>query len=132
MGPIVNINNRGFTLIEFMAAMIIMSIGLLGLMQTVNYALHHNLENEYRREATLIADEKMAREKTRPFAIISTVSSVSLEQRKIYNGFKNFSVARTGITVTNNTKQVEYEIRWRNKDKRFSHSIVSLLSQQAE
>jgi len=132
MGQIVNSNNSGFTLVEFLVAMVIMMVGLLGLLQTVNYALHYNLENEYRREASLIADEKMTNEKTKTFAQISTVSNVTLTQRKILNGFKNFSVAKRGTTITSNTKQVEYEIRWQHKSKRYSHSIVSLLSQQAE
>lgn len=128
----VNINKTGFTLIEVLVAMVIMSVGILGLLQTVNYALHHNLENEFRREAILIADERMAREKIKPFSMIPVFNYVSSVQRPVYNGFKVYSAAYTGTTLTDNTKQVEFEIRWRHKNKRFSHSIVSLISQYAQ
>lgn len=132
MGQIVNSNDNGFTLIEFLVALVIMSVGLLALLQTVNYALHYNLENEFRREASLIADERMAKEKIKPFATIPVFSYVSSVRRPVYNGFKNFSAAYTGSALTANTKQVEYEIRWQHKNKRFSHSVVSLISQYAQ
>jgi len=128
----VSLNSNGFTLIEFLVALVIMSIGLLGLLQTVNYALYYNLENEYRREAIVLADERMTLEKTKTFSQISTVSRTTVTPRMVMNGFKNYSIARTGTTVTDNTKQVEYEIRWGHKNKRYSHSIVSLISQHAQ
>jgi type IV pilus assembly protein PilV len=128
----VNSNKCGFTLIELLVAIVIMSVGLLALLQTVNYALYYNLENQLRQEAMLIADAQMVHEKAKPFAQISTsltANTVIRVDRPVNNGFKNFSVARRGTVITGNTKQVEYEVRWKHRNKNYTHSVASLVSQ---
>ena len=68
----VNTNNQGFTLIEFLVAIVILMVGLLGLLQTVNYAIVNNTTNQLRQEALLLADERMNLEKSKKFTAIST------------------------------------------------------------
>ncbi len=60
-----NSNNRsGFTLIEFCFAVLIMMVGLMGLLQTINMATLHNLGTVLRNEAISLADEQMVMTKT--------------------------------------------------------------------
>lgn len=125
-------NNRGFTLLELLAGMVIMMVGLLGLLQVTNVALQHNMSSQLRNEAVLVADEQMAIEMTKPFDQISSSSSATTSTkpvpRQVYNGFKNYSVAKTGTDVTSNTKQVSIVVTWKYKGQAFNHSISSLIS----
>ena len=50
-------DNRGFTLIEVMVAILIMTIGMLALLQTVNLAIVHNTSNKLRNDGIVFADE---------------------------------------------------------------------------
>ncbi len=41
-------NNRGFTLVELMMAILITVVGLMGLLQAVNLAMGYNLKSQLR------------------------------------------------------------------------------------
>jgi type IV pilus assembly protein PilV len=131
MEPAVYSNKSGFTLIELLVAMFIMTIGLLGLLQSVNVALLHNLSNQLRSEAVLVADEQMALEMTKPFDLISTNSTTPNTRaisRNINNAFKNYSVTKTGSNASSNTKSVVIAVKWQYKGQPYTHTISSLLS----
>jgi type IV pilus assembly protein PilV len=126
-------NKRGFTLVEFLVAMVIMMVGILGLLQTVNYAIHHNMNNQLRQEATLLADDLMNREKAKPFDLISTTpapySRTYPNNQRIVNGAsRNYSVIKTNTELTTQTKTIDLQISWDYKQDHFVHSISSLTS----
>ncbi len=60
-------NGDGFTLVEFLVAIVILSVGLLGLLQALNYSIGHSMSTRLRDEAIMLADERMASEKSRTF-----------------------------------------------------------------
>ena len=129
----VHSDNSGFTLIELLAAMVIMLVGLLGLLQTVNVALLHNMSNQLRNDAILVADEHMSLEMTKPFDLISTVPPnpgpyVKNVVRKIYNADKSYTVTRSGASVTSNTKSVSIVVSWTYKGQSYTQNISSLIS----
>ena len=117
----------GFTLIEVLVSVVILTVGLLGLMQTVIYALNHNLNNQLRQEATLVADQAMALEKAKPFDAMS-ISQNSTVARLVNGTFKNYSVSLQNNDLTAQTKQINIEAIWRYKQTRYSHSISSLVT----
>jgi type IV pilus assembly protein PilV len=117
-------------MLELLAAMVIMMVGLLGLLQTVNVALLHNMANQLRGDAVLVADEQMALEMTKPFDLISTNTTphVDVVRRDILNTFKNYSVTRVGANVSGNTKSVAMTVRWHHKGQTYTHNISSMIS----
>ena len=121
-------NKQGFTLIEFLVSIVILMVGMLGLLQAVNVAIEHNLNNQIRNEATMLADEQLSKEMTKTFDLISTsTGQFYVPNRPILKGFKNFSVVRTG-TALSNSKQVNYTISWRHKGVRYTHETSSIIS----
>lgn len=121
--------SSGFTLIEFLVAIVILMVGLLGLLQAVNVALHHNLNNQIRNEAVVLADQQMTTEVGKSFELVSSSSTRYFPpvSRQILNGFKNYSVVRTGSTLSN-SKQITVTVSWRNKGTRYEHQTTSVIS----
>ena len=122
-------NKRGFTLVELMVAILIMTVGLLALLQTVNLALYHNLSNQLRNEAALVADEQMALEMSKPFASIATSTTATAVSRNNSNGTTLYTVTKTGTSVSTSTKSVLVAVQWKFKGQNFTHSVTSMLSQ---
>lgn len=125
------LNNKAFTLIEFLVAVVIMMVGLLGLLQAVNVALNHNLQNQLRNEAVQVADSFMAKELAKGFDVISTGTTANpkyaTESRQVMNGFKNYSVARYW-TEYQNSKEIRYQVIWRFKGARYTHDAAGVIS----
>ena len=60
MATIVNNKNRnGFSLIELMVAMVILTIATLGLLQALTHYIQINMDNEMRNEAMRITEKRM-------------------------------------------------------------------------
>jgi len=126
----VNLNDNGFTLIEFLVAILILTVGLLGLLQTVNFALRSNLENQLRQEAIMLGDEQIAMQKVKPFDAISTTQKKIAVSRPIYGGFVNYSVVKNAsfLGAAQTTKNIDVEVRWKHRGQKYSHSLSSLVS----
>jgi type IV pilus assembly protein PilV len=124
--------NTGFTLIEFMVAIVILMVGMLGMLQGINIAMSKNVESLLRNEAVSVADEIMTRNKVRTFASISTTvanpnwQSVPRTTRGV---FKNYSVQKIVTLVTQkNSKEILINVAWNYKNSRKTHSISSVVS----
>lgn len=136
-------NKSGFTLIEVLVAVVILTVGLLGLMQTVIYALNHNLTAQLRQEATLVADQEMTLEKAKPYseitapdfdsAIVSfdalpmeiTTTTVT---RTVNGADKAFTVVKTIRSPTPQSKNIEIAVSWVHKQVTYNHSVASLVT----
>lgn len=120
-------NNHGFTLVEFLVAIVIMMVGLLGLLQAVNMGILQNMNSALRAEGVAAADWHLAREMSKSFDLVSTSTQRTTDQRPILNGFKQYSVVRTGVTYSN-SKQINITVSWRNKGTRYIHESTSVIS----
>jgi len=131
MEPPVNLNNdHGFTLIEFCMAVLILTVGLLGLLQATSVATTSNLGTILRNEAISLADEQMVLTKatvadsTTYAAIGNSTATVSRQTR---NSFFNYSVSRVVSVASSNSKEVVVRVSWRHKGAKLNHSISSLI-----
>ncbi len=130
------INNRGFTLIEFLVATVILMVGLLGMLQGINVAMDKSMENVFRNEALLVADDLMMAKRAKAFGSLSTTiadpdwgSSGPRFTRGVY---KNYSVQQIVNTITGDyvsgTKEVVINVTWNYKKRKNTHSISSFIS----
>jgi type IV pilus assembly protein PilV len=125
-------NQSGFTLIEFCVAVLIMMVGLLGLLQTVNTATDQNLANILRNEATTIADNQMVEAKssvvnTASLNALVSITTPILVSTRIRSGTKSYSVTRSVSTASTNSKEVVVTVIWQHKGKTVRHMISSLV-----
>jgi len=119
--------NKGFTLVEFLVAIVILLVGLLGLLQTINIALQHNLNTQLRSEAVVVGDKMLATELAKGFDQVSTTTRNMTENRQILNAYKSYSAQRTGATLSN-SKQVNFRVWWKHKGTTYNHETFSVIS----
>lgn len=121
-------NDNGFTLIEFLVAIVIMMVGLLGLLQAVNVGLIQNLNTQLRDGAVGVADWHLAREMAKSFEAVSTTTRGTTDRRLILNSFKTYSVVRSGDATLANSKQVNVTVSWKHKNTRYTQEASTIIS----
>lgn len=122
-------NRRGFTLVEFLVAIVILMVGLLGLLQTVNYAIVHNMTSQLRQTAILVADERMQLEMAKGFGNITLGATNETAQRVVNGSQYTYTVVVTNSAPTARTINVDVRVGWNYKQQSYQHAIVSLISQ---
>lgn len=121
------LSNKGFTLIEFLVAIVILTVGLLGLLQTVNYALSHNLQNQLRNEAVMVADAEMAKELSKGYDLVDITASNYVVTRQVLNAAKDYTVTRSGSALQN-SKKVDFVVTWQYKNTQYTHGASAVIS----
>jgi len=133
LGVIVMIRKEsGFTLIEFLVAIVILMVGLLGMLQAINVAMEKNLDNILRTEAVMLADDHMMLKRSKSFSSLSTTvanpPSKAVPLRYVRGVLKNYSVQEIISQPTANSKQLVVNVYWRKKNTRNTHTISSIVS----
>jgi len=127
--PAKNAKVSGFTLIEVMMAMLILSIGLMALMQALGYSISHNFSNKLRIDAVMIADRSMMHDRVKPFSSITSVNTTT--QVPFALGFVNYSViekvTKIGSSSPATSKKIQFTVTWRDKNVRKQHSLTTIV-----
>jgi type IV pilus assembly protein PilV len=114
----------GFTLIEIMIALVILSIGLVALAGLQLSAIKGNTFSNRMTAAVSIANQKLEQIKDKAYANILSESPTQIPQ----------SPFTTQVTVTNNipltnTKTVNVTVTWSEGSKSHSVPITTVISQ---
>lgn len=125
----------GFSLVEFMIALLILTIGLFALLTSVEVAMKQNLSNKMRNNAVMVAEQFLANNRSVPYATLANGNVT----RNIQTG-----TAMTVYTVITtvvprggtNSSDVRVEVRWRERGdtgvangQRFhTHSVSTLVT----
>ncbi|MDD2733494.1 MAG: prepilin-type N-terminal cleavage/methylation domain-containing protein [Desulfuromonadaceae bacterium] len=123
--------NSGFTLIEFLVAIVILMIGLLGMLSGVNLAIEKTVETSLRNEAITLADERMMHKRAKAFSALSTgtTNAPQSETSRFFRGvYKNYSVQEIVTQSTPNSKEIILNVSWKFKNRKSTHSISSFVS----
>ena len=122
---------KGFTLVECLVATVILMVGLLGLLQTMNLAMAKSMETAYRNEALQLAGERMMNKRSKTFESISTTTSTPpgfAVQRVVRSVYKSYSGQEVVGSVTDNSKNITVNVFWSYNQKRYSHAVSSVVS----
>ena len=150
----VRLNNRGFTLVEVMIALLVALLVFFALMQTALVGIDANMRNVLRDEAVAIAEMHMNEVRTAPYeSIISDTGTLSgydcpatgfssgeIEERNVRN-IANFDFC-TNLTcweldggdndcstnnLNNTNKRITITIGWKWKGESYYHVISSII-----
>jgi type IV pilus assembly protein PilV len=129
-------NNKGFTLVEVMVAMIITLVGLLGLLAAVNVASEQNLRNATRNEAMQIAEGYMNQLRVEPFTNISSLPTPAAysygpqqAQSRLRGVSTRYTVLRTASALTATSALLTVNVQWTYKNIPTSQGLQTVRSQ---
>ncbi|HJV66696.1 MAG TPA: prepilin-type N-terminal cleavage/methylation domain-containing protein [Geomonas sp.] len=110
-------SSRGFTLVEVMMAMLILTVGLVGLLQSIQVAYLHNARNKVREEAVQLAEEQMNDLKSLSYDRVTANHTIKVD-RTFSGGKRKFLVATRCQEVGRNdagparSKRVTVGVGW--------------------
>lgn len=111
-------------------AMLVMTVGLLGLLQSVQMAYQHSLRNRVREEAVLLAEERMHDWRRMAFADIKTPSPKEERVEKRLGGAPvTYTVTREMVDMgssTNPAKKLTVGVAWTVKGEAAGHAIYTM------
>lgn len=105
-------SNGGFSLIEVMVSMAIISIVFIALADTSIVSLDYNMNNLVREDAIRIADNVMDTARNTPFANLATTATPLHLFRNIRGKAVDYSVTQTITTIDGNNTQVTVAVTW--------------------
>jgi type IV pilus assembly protein PilV len=116
----------GFTLIEVMIALVVMSIGLTALAAVQISAIRGNAFSKRMTTAVSIAEARMEQIKNGSYASIIPESAIQVTQSNM-----NFTrqVAVTNNSPLANTKTINVTVSWSERSKSPSVPITTIVSQ---
>lgn len=109
-------------------------VGLLGLLQAVNLATEHNLKNQLRDEAVMLAENYMGNLKVRAFSQISGVNGTPFSSRmvnsQLRSGKTQYTVDRecSSTGAGGSTALMTVRVTWAYKGAQYSHAVTSIRS----
>jgi type IV pilus assembly protein PilV len=124
----VPLNNRGFTLIEVVVAILIMMVGLLGLLATINLAMDMNTRDYMRDEAVRVGEKAMNTTKNSGYASIATGTTTQTISSNVRGVAKNYNVTTT-VTQLPNSRQISIVVDWTYKGQTYFHGVDSVVAQ---
>ena len=117
----------GFTLIEVMIALVIMSIGLTALAAVQISAIRGNDFSKRMTTAISIAEAKMEQIKSSSYVDILSESSIQITQSNMH--FTRQVTVTNNIAPLTNTKTVNVTVSWSEGSKSHSVPITTIVSQ---
>jgi type IV pilus modification protein PilV len=117
----------GFTLIEVMIALVIMSIGLTALAAVQISAIRGNDFSKRMTTAISIAEAKMEQIKSSSYANILSESSIQITQSNMH--FTRQVTVTNNIAPLTNTKTVNVTVSWSEGSKSHVVPITTIVSQ---
>ena len=127
---IVNLKNKGFTLVEVLVAIFILFISMMAVLHALGLSVEHIMKNIIMDEAVRISEQRMNELRNTPIA--SLVSSNSTTQLTVSRNFRNISIAYTvswiieNLSADSRTIQVLVQWKWKNIDHQ--HTATSIVS----
>lgn len=122
-------NSNGFTLVEMLMAMLVMTVGLLGLLQSVQLAYRQSLLDRVRDEAVLLAEEKMHDWRRESYQNISSSLKSEIVERTIGGGKRSFEVLKQGEEMgsgAGRSKRLKLAVTWSMRGDTQRHEIYTL------
>jgi type IV pilus assembly protein PilV len=126
-------NRKGFTLIELLVSILVLSIGLMAMLDGLANYVRINIDNQMRNEAMRIAETALETLRNARFSDVQTGAVVitTPEQRRFRNIPVNFAVSWTRTNISSNTVAVQVSVTWSHRSVNHRHDAASIISTDA-
>lgn len=127
-----NKNDSGFTLIEVLVAIVIMMVGMLGLLQSINIAMEYNLKNHLRDEAVYVGEKYMNIQRGKTFDLLSTSYGIRNEPSKVRGTGKSYNIEMSTQDLSTDaatpSKQIMVVVKWTYKGVEYQNRVTAPVS----
>lgn len=127
-----NRNSAGFTLVEVMVAIIIMMVGLLGLLQSINLATDANMKNQLRDEAVYVGEKYLNQLRGQGFDNIAATYPLISTASRIRGTGKKLMVQESSTTLATDTKQLLVVVNWTYKGTTYENRVTAPTSKPTQ
>ncbi len=126
----------GFSLVEFMVALLILTVGLFALLTTIEVAMKQNMSNKFRNNAVELAGQFMVDSRSVPYANLGPLDVMrNIQTGSVATAYRVIRTV-TAKPVGTNSSDVRVEVRWLERGdtglldgQRFhAHSISTLVT----
>jgi prepilin-type N-terminal cleavage/methylation domain-containing protein len=124
---IVQRNKKGFTLIETLIAVSILTIAMLAMLNTIVISFQYGMRNSIRNEAIKMAEKKMNELRNTTFS--SLASSTSTETRTFRNLTVTYTQQWTVSVLSTTSTAINVAVSWTYMGQPYTHSTASIVSQ---
>jgi len=116
-----------------MVAIVIMMVGMLGLLQSINIAMEYNLKNHLRDEAVYVGEKYMNIQRGKPFELLSTAYGTRYEPSKVRGirlSYYNVDMSTLSLSDAPDTpvKQLTIVVRWTYKGVEYQNRVTAPVS----
>ena len=144
----VKYTEKGYTLLEFMVAVLILTVGLLAVLTSIEIAMKQNQGNKTRNDAVVLAEQFLANIRSVPYADLNNNDPLRqslgiFPSHPVTRTLPTGAVTKTYTIITNidsingtNSSRASVEVRWLEKGDTgvangqiyHSHSVSSTVS----
>ena len=130
MKRIVCRNKKGFTLVELLVAMLVMSIGLMAVLDGLTSYIRINMENQMRHEGMRIGEAALETLRNSDFYQVQggTVTITSPETRRIRNYDISYTITWTPTSISSSSVAVQVAVTWVFRNITHRHDAASVIS----
>lgn len=126
-------SSPGFTLIEVLMAMLVLTVGLLGLLQSLQVGYRQSVRDRMREEAVQLAEEQMHDLRRAPYdeidgkmdEVIKTVGGVKVH-------FKIVKVVAGIGPAADPAKKLRVTVSWTANGEPFNHEVFTLRTRRSD
>ena len=115
-----------------MIAIVIMMVGMLGLLQSINIAMEYNLKNHLRDEAVYVGEKYMNIQRGKGFELLPTSDVTLSEPSKIRGTGKPYTVVMSTQDLSTDpktpVKQLTIEVKWTYKGVEYRNKVTAPVS----
>lgn len=129
MQPTARHAESGFTLIEFMIAVLILTVGLFGLLTTLDMSIRHNSGTKMREHAVILAEQFLAEARATPIATLAPVNTT--RQIQVSNAQVTYTITTTVAVVatpTGDLRDFDVTVAWNERGQARQHTVSTLIS----
>lgn len=129
-----NINQKGFTLLEILITLMILSIGLLGMAEMQVVAIRANCTSKNFTSATILAEGKIENLKANGFLSLSngTTTETNIDETGASGGIFTRVTTTTNYASSLYMKQITVTVSWTEMSKAYSISANTVLSKTVD
>lgn len=118
--------DKGFTLIELMVAVVILTIGMIGILDVMTRYTRINIDNVMRNEAMRITEAQMEQLRNTPVTALANSNVIVTRTFRKIN--IPFTVATTITNLSPSSRAVRVQVTWSNQGLAHQHSAATVMT----